>query len=79
MQKRMTPVEQVCGLDVAPRLPGAEDIAAMANRQAVMDLLYDLDGRKSVSHPLHGLYTGLAGKCGELMFGIKKAPLSPEA
>ena len=67
MQKRMTPVEQVCGLRIVPRRPGAEDIPVMNNRQAVMDLLYALDGRESQSHPLHGLYTGLADKCSDLI------------
>ena len=42
--------------------PGAEDIQAMSNRQAWLEELFYLDGRDLVSHPQHGLFTGLAQK-----------------
>ena len=45
-----------------PRKPGAEDIQAMSNRQAWLEELYFLDGRDQLSHPQHGLFTGLAQK-----------------
>ena len=32
------------------------------DRQEYIDWLYQLDGRDKKSHPLHGLYTGLAEK-----------------
>ena len=45
-----------------PSKPGAEDIQAMSNRQAWLEELFYLDGRDLVSHPQHGLFTGLAQK-----------------
>ena len=45
-----------------PSKPGAEDIEAMANRQAWIDALYAHDGRNSKDHPERGTYTGLALK-----------------
>ena len=45
-----------------PCKPGAEDIQAMSNRQAWLEELYFLDGRDQLSHPQHGLFTGLAQK-----------------
>ena len=45
-----------------PSMPGAEDVEAMANRQAWMEELFFLDGRDMISHPQHGLFTGLAHK-----------------
>ena len=42
--------------------PGAEDIQAMASRVLWMTELYFLDGRDQISHPQHGLYTGLTNK-----------------
>ena len=42
--------------------PGAEDVEAMANRQAWLEELFFLDGRDMISHPQHGLFTGLALK-----------------
>ncbi len=42
-----------------PKLPGAQDIQAMSNRQIVMDELYHLAGRDNPKHSLHGTYTGL--------------------
>ena len=41
---------------------GAEDIQAMASRVLWMTELYFLDGRDQISHPQHGLYTGLTNK-----------------
>ena len=45
-----------------PSKPGAEEVQAMANRQAWLEELFYLDGRDLVSHPQHGLFTGLAQK-----------------
>ena len=45
-----------------PCKPGAEDIQAMSNRQAWLEELYFMDGRDQLSHPQHGLFTGLAQK-----------------
>jgi hypothetical protein len=45
-----------------PSKPGAEDVQAMSNRQAWLEELFYLDGRDLVSHPQHGLFTGLAQK-----------------
>ena len=45
-----------------PCKPGAEDIEAMANRQAWLNELYVFDRRDDPDHPMHGLYTGLARK-----------------
>ena len=42
--------------------PGAEDIQAMSSRVLWMTELYFLDGRDQISHPQHGLYTGLTNK-----------------
>ena len=42
--------------------PGAEDVQAMAARNLWLEELFDLDGRDMISHPLHGLFTGLAMK-----------------
>jgi hypothetical protein len=42
--------------------PGAEDVQAMASRVLWMTELYFLDGRDQISHPQHGLYTGLTNK-----------------
>ena len=42
-----------------PCKPGAEDIEAMNNRIAWMDMLYKLEGRDNPDHPKRGLYTGL--------------------
>ena len=42
--------------------PGAEDVQAMANRQAWLNELYLYDGRNKPEHPMHGCYTGLAQK-----------------
>ena len=42
--------------------PGAEDVEAMANRPAWINELFLLDGRDMISHPQHGLFTGLAHK-----------------
>ena len=45
-----------------PSKPGAEDVEAMANRQAWLNELYAFDRRDSPDHPKHGLFTGLAEK-----------------
>ena len=45
-----------------PCKPGAEDVQAMSNRQVWLEELFFLDGRDLVSHPQHGLFTGLAQK-----------------
>ena len=45
-----------------PGKPGAEDVPAMRNRQAWIEALYKYEGRDDVSHPMHGLYTGLMNK-----------------
>ena len=42
--------------------PGASDVQAMAARTLWMTELYFLDGRDQISHPQHGLYTGLTNK-----------------
>ena len=42
--------------------PGAEDVQAMAARTLWMEELFFLDGRDMISHPQHGLFTGLAAK-----------------
>ena len=42
--------------------PGAQDVTANANRVAWMAALFEMDGRDQISHPMHGLYTGLAAK-----------------
>jgi hypothetical protein len=42
--------------------PGAEDTQAMAARVLWMNELFYLDGRDQISHPQHGLFTGLALK-----------------
>ena len=45
-----------------PNKPGAEDVEAMAARTLWLEELFYLDGRDQVSHPQHGLFTGLASK-----------------
>ena len=42
--------------------PGAEDVVAERNKASWLDALYFLDGRDLLSHPQHGLFTGLAIK-----------------
>ena len=42
--------------------PGAEDTQAMAARALWLEELFFLDGRDMISHPQHGLFTGLALK-----------------
>lgn len=46
-------------LRMTPRKYGAEDIEVMENRIALLDALYEIDGRDKRDHPQHGLYTGL--------------------
>lgn len=45
-----------------PNKPGASDTETMNNRQAWMEELFFLDGRDQASHPMKGLFTGLANK-----------------
>ena len=42
--------------------PGAEDLPAMRARTMWLEELFFLDGRDQISHPWHGLFTGLAEK-----------------
>ena len=42
--------------------PGASDVQAMAARTLWLEELFFLDGRDMVSHPMHGLFTGVAAK-----------------
>ena len=42
--------------------PGAEDVQAMTARTLWLEELFFLDGRDMISHPQHGLFTGLALK-----------------
>ena len=60
MPKRLTPYQQLARIRTEPKLPGAEDLQAMSNRQIVMDELYRLAGRDQKTHQMHGFYTGLA-------------------
>ena len=41
---------------------GASDIVAQKSRMLWLEELYFLDGRDQISHPQHGLFTGLALK-----------------
>ena len=41
---------------------GASDIVAQKSRMLWLEELYFLDGRDMISHPQHGLFTGLALK-----------------
>lgn len=49
-----------------PRKAGAQDLEAMENRVKWMDALFYLDGRDLRSHPMHGMFTGLAAKYNHL-------------
>lgn len=49
-------------LRTKPRQYGAEDIEVMENRIALLDALYDMDGRSNPDHAQHGLYVGLFAK-----------------
>ena len=54
---------------IKPRIDksyGAEDVAAMAARQLVLDKLYRLTGRDNPDHEMHGLYTGVAQEAKQL-------------
>jgi hypothetical protein len=42
--------------------PGASDLPAMRSRAMWLEELFFLDGRDMISHPQHGLFTGLALK-----------------
>ena len=41
---------------------GATDVAAQKARTLWLEELFFLDGRDMISHPMHGLFTGLALK-----------------
>ena len=41
---------------------GATDISVQKARALWMEELFFLDGRDMISHPQHGLFTGLAAK-----------------
>ena len=41
---------------------GASDIVAQKSRMLWLEELYFLDGRDQISHPQHGLFTGLTLK-----------------
>ena len=41
---------------------GATDIVAQKSRMLWLEELYFLDGRDQISHPQHGLFSGLALK-----------------
>ena len=41
---------------------GASDVAAQKARVLWLEELFFLDGRDMISHPQHGLFTGLAAK-----------------
>ena len=41
---------------------GATDVAAQKARTLWLEELFFLDGRDMISHPMHGLFTGLAAK-----------------
>jgi hypothetical protein len=42
--------------------PGAQDVQAMTARTLWLEELFFLDGRDQISHPMHGLFTGLSEK-----------------
>ena len=42
--------------------PGASDLPAMRARTMWLEELFFLDGRDQISHPQHGIFTGLALK-----------------
>ncbi len=42
--------------------PGAEDVPVMRARTLWLEELFFLDGRDQISHPMHGLFTGLSEK-----------------
>jgi hypothetical protein len=41
---------------------GATDVACQKSRTLWLEELFFLDGRDMISHPQHGLFTGLAAK-----------------
>ena len=58
----MYPSEQILQLPIDCMKPGAEDLAAMNNRNLVLGALYELDGRNDPAHPYAHTYTGLYQK-----------------
>ena len=57
--KDKTLVRQLIALRTKPNRPGAEDIEAMNNRVAALELLYHATHRDDPSSTARGLYTGL--------------------
>jgi hypothetical protein len=49
-------------LNAMPELQPWHEVVSQTDRQDYLDWLYQRDGRKRKSHPMHGLYTGLAEK-----------------
>ena len=58
----MYPSEQILQLPIDCMKPGAEDLAAMNNRNLVLGALYKLDGRDDPNHPYAKTFTGLYQK-----------------
>ena len=57
--KAKTLAKQLSELRTKPNRPGAEDIEAMNNRVAALELLYHATHRDDPNHTARGLYTGL--------------------
>ena len=57
--KAKTLAKQLSGLRTKPNLPGAQDIEAMNNRGAALELLYHAARRDDPNNDLHHRYTGL--------------------
>jgi len=57
--KATTLAKQLSALRTKPNRPGAEDIEAMNNRVAALELLYHATRRDDPNNTQRGLYTGL--------------------
>ena len=57
--KAKTLAKQLSELRTKPNLPGAQDIEAMNNRGAALELLYHAAHRDDPNSTLHHTYTGL--------------------
>ena len=57
--KAKTLAKQLSELRTKPNRPGAEDIEAMNNRVAALELLYHATHRDDANSTARGLYTGL--------------------
>ena len=57
--KAKTLAKQISELRTKPNRPGAEDIEAMNNRVAALELLYHATHRDDANSTARGLYTGL--------------------